>query len=277
MILDNTPYGLVMKVLSDEADKVLFFRNKELRKAAKDFSRCTVDGLSIHWTYYTVPSSRNKYLVWFIYENNGSLDNSAVRSGQLLVVTSSNGDRTFYKRRKNSPQKDNGIGEQHFSLCVYTSHFFRRYRERMGFSHKETTENIIIRFFYQNNWYGYELPMEKMNLHASEYQNGISYELSQGVAFLTRTTEELTGVVPAFECLKYNTFVPYDTLKDGQREVTAKHSVVPVVQETLRKRMFIASHGIMPFKTADKKELPADGNYPTLDEVMRVNMLNGNY
>ena len=27
MVLDNTPYGLVMKVLSDEADKVLFFRN----------------------------------------------------------------------------------------------------------------------------------------------------------------------------------------------------------------------------------------------------------
>ena len=268
MVLDNTPYGLVMKNITDEADKVLFFQKKELRKAHKTFVYDAYYRKWVYWTYYTIPSSMNKYLVWFLKDDSGALD---VESGSLLVVTSSNGDRTFYSRRLFTRLTQNDLKEETYKLCVYTSHFFRRFRERMGFSNKLKTEEIIVRFFLYNSGTVGEIPLEKMNKHFENYKNGVSCELTDGIAFITRTTESLPGDGHPFECIKFNTFLPHNSLKAEQREATTNAVVRPHIEKTLKKRMFLAIQGFNPAVTAKKKEVPSDGTIPTIQEVMMVN------
>lgn len=68
MILPDTPYQEIFRVMNDEEGKVNFALEKEKDRFLKTLSRRILAGgtmLYTHHAYYRVPGSKNCYLLWY--------------------------------------------------------------------------------------------------------------------------------------------------------------------------------------------------------------------
>ena len=235
MIIDQTPYSLVMKALCNEAEKVSYAWTKGARAATKElFKRKTPGSHSFvaYWTYYTVQESRNTYLLWY------SLDEKDIMMGfYLLVVNTKNGDRTFYAKGDSQ------------TLYVFTGHFFSRYRERKHYGSSMTTEELVIRFLDKNIPGMEMLDLSKLNRNASSYKNGIAVDFAEGVAFASMPPRSAENA--NFTYLKFNTFLSFEELHENQMEASPRGSYKVQVHQS-QKSLFLATNGFAPLSGSFK-------------------------
>ena len=146
MILIDTPYDKVMEVMEEEFEKVDFAMSKESSKAEKKFYR-THSLPFIHHNVYTVPSSGNKYLLWFYVEKSQS-PTVHPRLGTALMVYDKEGKRNYYVMRPMERLNTRTFeSEDMYVFYHYTAHFMSRYRERMGYPDSMSPLDVAVTFF----------------------------------------------------------------------------------------------------------------------------------
>lgn len=213
MILHDSPYGLVYSVMRDEAEKVDFFRQKEEKKLNKKLEREFVTYPFYHKAEYVVPGSKNKYIVWFYLKDKWDRN---IKYGNYLEIFSQNGGRTifYYKPEvKYSAPDMNSTCE----LCIYTDHFFKRYRERIKAFEGLSPTDLIIRYFSRNYYHVEGLDFKKLNLNYDKYPDGAVHQVEDGLVFVTVTKADdgRGGFCPI---IKHNTFICKELLKEDQKD-----------------------------------------------------------
>lgn len=234
MLLHDTPYPLILKALQDEEEKVAFFRKKEGRTAEKTFvrQRLLLDNFPlIHHCLYRVPTSRNTYLVWFAAYGENDLRSGNLQSDAALLLNDNCGKLSVYTlARAFGPAGGNDM------LCIYTSHFFSRYRERFHWGDGLSTNDLICRFFLRNGGLLAELDFGKMNSNAGQYRNGASFQARDGVVFVSVQKAEDDRGKP-FDIIRFNTFVGFDQLESGQTEnIFSRGALRRAVFDEIRKK-----------------------------------------
>lgn len=236
MILPNTPHELVLQVMRNEAHKVEFFIKKEGSKLLSALER-TPYALFPFLSYkiYTVPSSRNKYLVWFEVMDYRELKNGTFISGSCLIVNEEKGGITAYVQKISY---DSEIKQHTSVLNIYTGHFFNRYRERFNWGNINTYE-LIARYLSRNGSLMTFLEFRKMNLKAEEYPDGAAAQVNDGVIFGTYTISKDIDGKP-FNIVFHNTFIANQQLKDNQQKQLLSEDQIffMVNQEFLKSNIF---------------------------------------
>ena len=209
MILENTPYSQVIQTMLDEKEKVSFAMRK-LRKM-KNMPEVFV-------STYTLPSSKNTYLFWggkikvpTFFTRPTSCN---YRMGSCLMVNTNNGERMVYCLSK----KADG-NKTYDCLLVYTSHFFKRYRERAMVSETMPTLELISLFMNRNIEM---IPLDYEEFTKKPMKNGTAMQMCDGVLLGTETKYNEDGY--EYYVVKNNTFLTESILKTDQEEelVTGK-------------------------------------------------------
>lgn len=152
--------------LCSDKKKLEYKKEYYLPKAIKEF-RKACQFPCWKWYEYKIPSSNNKYIIFYYAENPNCIDNPKVDlfadvffERQRFVVKWGGGG---YKHTENSPIKL--IRQIH----AYTSHFLHRYNERVLKDNTLSSNDVACRYFSRNT---FEMPIEideDINKHIEEY------------------------------------------------------------------------------------------------------------
>lgn len=209
MILEKTPYSVVIRTMHAEHEKLLYFVEKESNKILN----MRYHDKDVYHSIYTHQVSKNTYMFWggrivtpVRFKNIGRHN---YRAGFCLVVNTSNGERTIYCLGK----KNLGNGKKIDALIIYTSHFFRRYRERSGYPESMSTNELISHFLVRNSEF---IPRDYKVMSRKDHKNGTAIQVNDGMCFGTEEFHNEDGY--EFYVLKNNTFVPESMLKNEQTD-----------------------------------------------------------
>ena len=156
MILPNTPHELVLQVMRNEAHKVEFFIKKEGSKLLSALERTPYTLFPfLSYKIYTVPSSRNKYLVWFEVMDYRELKNGTFISGSCLIVNEEKGGITAYVQKISY---DSEIKQHTSVLNIYTGHFFNRKVQLGKYQYLRAHSPLS-----QQEWQSYDVPGVQKN------------------------------------------------------------------------------------------------------------------
>ena len=235
MILENTPYPTVLKVMQEEKEKVYYFLHKLSAKVDSPNYKGNKDVIS---EIYTHPKSKNTYLIWGGWITTpvvfSKLGNHNFRLGECLMVNTSNGERMVY-----SLGDKNDGGKMVKCLMVYTSHFLRRYRERAGWGEKMSTIDLISTFMNRN--------MEMIPLDYSEFvkkpvPNGVAIQMCDGVILGSEEKYNIDGY--EFNVVKHNTFIPKSLMKSDQEDaLMTKEKMRGIIAEWMKD--IVSKHPIL--------------------------------
>ncbi len=216
MILIDTPYDKVMEVMEAEWEKVDFAMSKEASKAEKKFYR-THSFPFIHHNIYTVPSSGNKYLLWFYVEKSQSPIINP-RLGTALMVYDREGKRNYYVMRPIERLNTRTLeSEDMYVFYHYTAHFMSRYRERMGYPENMQPLDLAVTFFGRNDKNNARSQKEKIN-GRSDGQNEYRSTIIRDGVTLTCYLELKAPDGKKVEFHRHNTFLTEEMLKQSQRK-----------------------------------------------------------
>ncbi len=225
MILHDTPYGETYRILRQEQHKVEFAALKFETAHAKDYPEWNIrKGYCM--TTYTVPASRNRYLIWLktetdhktgrIYLTQNSFLSTYDKYGRRMFLRAIEVDRfSIYTRNK----------EKERWLIVITGHCLHRYAQRSGLPCGSTDEDILVRFNNEIKTTT-KLPYEEVGTMENN-ELGFTDQCDSGVIFGT-TREDTAPDGTPFTVRRYNTFVDKNLLRDAQKRHVLK-------AETLRK------------------------------------------
>lgn len=214
MILQDTPYGEIFRVMEREREKVNWNLEKELNRYHKEILKrkrtCRQYPL-LHHCYYTVPDSKNRYLLWF--RNHGE----SICFGPALVVNQDDGSRQLICLDYFTFKGEDGKTVRQDALRVFTGHFLRRYRERCHFGEGLSTEDLIAFFMDRNYEYSYALDPDKVSL--KQYRDSCAWQMRDGVSFGTLAAVQTPdGKEILIE--RNNTFVAEENLFGRQKQHT---------------------------------------------------------
>jgi len=212
MILADNDYVTIVEQMKDDAEKVLYYVNKEDAKALRKFKK---ERSYPQWTYslVTLPDSRNQYLLWFYALNKKEVQDNYFWGGSCLLVNDKDGKRIVYRYR---PQKDTDTGDVIESLQVYNGHFFSRYKERMKLSDDLNAYEVMTIFFGRNALYLYGLNNEKVMKKPEKYKDAMAYRIDDGVIFGSESYVPYKN--DELHVMLNNTFLSSDILKQSQKE-----------------------------------------------------------
>lgn len=223
MVLQDTPYPLVLQAMLGEAGKVAFFQKKQASKAQREFRRQQQRRMPypLYWlTTYTVPSSRNTYLVWFEAMSDEEVSKGTFVYGSALLVNEENRRQSVYQIKHVRDQENPEAGHQ-ILFNVYTGHFFSRYRERGLWGARLSTHELMVRYLARNDHFLAGLEFSKLNLNSDKYPDGAACQVFDGVVFLTEKDFVMDDDTPV-KTLRYNTFMPMDQLGENQSKAIVK-------------------------------------------------------
>lgn len=235
MILSYTPYGLVLKTMQGEAEKVDFFMRRTAAKAKKSFERRQLfsDGFPFYYhETYTVPGSRNTYLVFYEALDRNDIRSGGFYCGSCLLVNDDNGKQSVYQLTR-ARSRTATTDEIATFINIYTGHFFSRYRERHLWGSEISTHELIVRYLCRNKFFMAGLEFEKLNLNANKYPNGSASQVFDGVVFITE--KDLSGEIghPAM-AVRFNTFLGKHILQESQQDATfTQHEMLGLVAQNL--------------------------------------------
>lgn len=202
--------------MRDEAEKVRFQLRRQEKQAKKEFEKKMLLAFPTPFLFhciYTVPSSRNRYLLWYEAISGQEVRNKTFRYGAALIVNEERNKLSVWSLRS---VKDNQDGAMPMLMCL-TGHFLQRYRERCRWGSRLSTEELIVRFLSRNTTFFAELDFSKINVNANKYPDGTAYQIIDGVAFVKCKRDKDNSGSP-FLFAKFNTFVSESELKDDQKQ-----------------------------------------------------------
>lgn len=223
MITPSMTYKEMYDHLAKDLKKVEYKKNYFLPKAIKEFRKARTFPI---WTWYEykVPSSNNKYVIFFWVDNPSCIERP---KSEFFVDV-------FFDRQRFVVKWGAGCychtPNSHIKLIrqihVYTSHFLHRYNERFLKDNTLSSNDIACRYLSRNN---IAMPIEitkTINKNIDEYGVGAKqgFRVRDGVCF-TRTG--LEGEFYGEEdrdmdrvdvlIVIYTTFMSEYKMTDGQR------------------------------------------------------------
>lgn len=213
MILPKTPYKDIFLAMDREEEKVGFAVRKEEKIAIKKFYKDRPYE-SLHYKIYEIPSSRNKYLLWF-YIPYGHADGSIYYFGNALIIDESDGGRTYICLRTYQAVYGN-YNYKVDSLQIYTGHFFSRYRERNHMPASIPTIELVIRFFGRNQ--DFMTCLDHKKIIKKEHNDDAScWQMMEGVSLGNNKIVQINDK-KRITVVRHNTFLSQNDLKQSQLE-----------------------------------------------------------
>lgn len=172
MLLPTMSYKEMYDHLATDLKKVKIKEEYLLPKAVKEF-RKERRFPAWRWYEYTIPSTNNKYIIYFYAESRAFIEKPEV--DYFCIVF--DGKKRFvvqwvacgYKHTENSPLML--IRQIH----AYSSHFFERYNERI-LKDKSLSANDIACRYLSRNKFGMPITMNaEINKHLEKYGAGAKY------------------------------------------------------------------------------------------------------
>lgn len=214
--------------LADDLKKVKYRREYYLPKAKKEILKARKFPT---WKCYkyTVPESKNNYVIYFYAENPSCIDN--LKYGSFVDFHINNRRYVVKWGAKPYRHTPNSAIKAIRVLSFYNSHFLQRYNERFLNDNSLTSNDIACQYLSRN-----EIEMqieidERINKKIEEYGEGArqGFCVKDGFCF---TNSDLDGIfdedgnrekdkVDAI-MIEYKTFVTESMLTDGQRDAIAK-------------------------------------------------------
>ena len=173
MLLPTMTYKEMYDHLGEDLKKVKIREDYFLPKAIKEFKK-ERRFPACKWYEYTVPESKNKYIIFYYAEHWKVIDHPKV--GSFCIVYDDKNNRYVIKwgARGYSHTKDGPLMLIR-EVQVYTPHFFERYRER-GLKDKSLSINDVVCMYLSRNRECVPIMMnEAINKHLSKYGPGSKY------------------------------------------------------------------------------------------------------
>lgn len=159
--------------LGDDLKKVKIRENYFLPKAIREFKKARRFPVC-KWYEYTVPESKNKYIIFYYAESWSNIEAPYV--GNFCVVYDDMYNRYVIKwgARTYSRTKDGPLMLIR-EIQVYTPHFFERYKER-GLKEMSHSINDVVCIYLSRNREGVPIMMnEAINRRLKQYGPGAKY------------------------------------------------------------------------------------------------------
>ena len=173
MLLPSMTYKEMYDHLGEDLKKVKIREDYFLSKAIKEFKKARRFP-ACKWYEYTVPESKNKYIIYYYAESWRNIKKPNV--GSFCVVYDDEYNRYVIKwgARTYSRTKDGPLTLIR-ELQVYTPHFFERYKER-GLKDMSISNNDVVCIYLSRNREGVPIIMnEAINRRLKKYGPGAKY------------------------------------------------------------------------------------------------------
>lgn len=212
MILHDTPYKDIFRVMEEEEPKVKFALKKLEDKIVRPLNKKGVDDFVVKQEY-TVPTSRNKYFLFIELHREGR---HAYTHGEgVLSLSDPKGQKLYMRQTSVDGTEKSGRKFKEERIEMYTAHLLRRFRERDNQPNKFDTEDVLIEFIHatQNTA---QLNHEPLTSSKEKYNdNSAAFQIVEGLVFGTKQ-ECRTDNGKTFSIVRYNTFVSNEMLREKQ-------------------------------------------------------------
>lgn len=217
MLLHDTPYETIWSVIEKERPKVRYQLDRFEASIIKRIGRRFVPGCHIPYVFtteYTVPGSKNTYVIWVHVEPDGITAKLTSTTGSALALTQRDGSRNYFCNARNRSWKIPGnLKEQMF---VITAHCLSRYRTRYVKTSAPSPNELLAEFIITNIRELQRFPLDWANLNHEAYEDGAAYLIRNGV-ILGASRNIQCG--DEWVCVnQFNTFLPDKMLKKTQRD-----------------------------------------------------------
>ncbi len=202
MILPETPINEIYTVIMDELEKVSFFANKNMKSVEKEIDEVEYRRNLIKILTYQVPASKNTYVVCYCSKKEY---NTVQLSCMFFLVCNEWTDRNYYSIKP-------GTG-----LIQVTSHFLKRYRERVLKNETATTEELLT-IAADRCLHFIELDIDKICPNPEKYKDNASAAVKDGIIFFEKSTFSVPGKKDNLRFIKCRTIVSRDMVKKNQKE-----------------------------------------------------------
>lgn len=223
MILNEMNAREVYNEISRDLDKVRFKLKTEEAKARKAFAR-EYRFPKVYTSFYTVPATRNKYLLWYVASN--SHDESYMNLSGYACLIPARGGSFGYGRIKLNGNPPDALFEKNI-LHVYDYHFVDRYRERILKSKDESIHRAAALMLARNPLC-IVLDMKKeYNFRYKKYDGMVALSIPEGLCFVNFGTPIIDGMpdedegkdeLDRLHVIMYNTILSRSMMKPDQRE-----------------------------------------------------------
>ncbi len=172
MIVPSMTYKEMYDHLASDCKKVKIKEEYLLPKAIREFKKERTFP-AWRWYEYTIPSTKNKYIIFFYATNRTCIEKPVVDSFLILF----DGEKRFviqwsatvYQHTEDSPLSL--IRQIH----AYSSHFLERYNQRI-LKNKSLNSNDIACIYLSRNKVGMPITMNtKINKHLEKYGEDAKY------------------------------------------------------------------------------------------------------
>lgn len=227
MILTKTPYDIILKEIQNESEKVWYHERKGRTEAGKAFLKNPVLPF-IHYKTYTVPKSKNTYLIWYYADTFNQAFYERFVGGWCLLLNEDNGKRMIYSLAVTPVERFSNVTRD--TLISFTGHFFSRYRERMNFPDSVSPIELIVRYIARNGEVMTKLEFEQINTNTEQYPDGVAYQVRDGIILGTKKEYKDRNGNP-FAVIKHNTFLDNGILKSNQKKAMQNLDVIKAIHE----------------------------------------------
>lgn len=173
MLLPAMTYKEMYDHLGKDLEKVKIRENYFLPKAIREFKKAKRFP-ACRWYEYTVPESRNKYIIFYYAESWAVINKPNVGSFCIIYDDEYNRYVVKWGARVYKQRKDSQLSLIR-EIQVYTPHFFNRYRER-GLKDVSLDINDVVSIYLSRNREGVPIVMnEEINRHLDKYGPGAKY------------------------------------------------------------------------------------------------------
>lgn len=229
MLTLSMTYKEMYESLAEDGQKINFFIQKQLPRTIKEFRR-EMRFPNCKYYEYTIPSTRNHYIVYFYVEMSNMVDNPVV--GSFLYIF--DGNKRYVIKGTASPYRHTENSELILlrQLHVFTYHFFQRYSERFLKKNNLTANEIVSIYLARNR---VPVPIEvndKINKKTAGFDGGnIAFKIRDGLCFARRDMQGDFNTDGDYEKDKvyaarftYTTFLSSFEMKNLQNEEVKKQN-----------------------------------------------------
>lgn len=228
MILPTMTYKEMYDHLAADKQKVDIKKEYLLPKAIKAFKK-TMKFPAWELYEYTIPSTNNKYVIYFYAESRARVEKPEV--GSFTIVY--NGKQRFVAQWKAGGYKHTPDSELMLvrQMHAYTPHFLQRYKERFLKDESLTSNEVAARYLSRNT---FPMPLQQndeINRNHEKYGiNGqYAFRVRDGICFSYTVVDGVESddgdrhkdkVNALYIC--YTTFMAESKMTDGQRNAILK-------------------------------------------------------
>lgn len=233
MILHDTPPEAVFREMYGELEKVDFALRKRNNQITSRVHLTTNTRFPVILSQeYTVPSSRNRYLLWHYGQRFG--DRVQWEHGAVLLLTDDRGRLQTVSLFKTTTMRESYDGLlkkiHYWSLNFTTGHLYSRYKERAMAGKELTPTETIVTWLGRNTGIFKHLEPDQIVRMPEKYRNSKPMQTNDGI-ILGESSSIPTPDSLECEVNIQKTFLSLSMLKEDQKEGAEDAELVRTMNE----------------------------------------------